>query len=220
MSDSVDVEKAEEAGVDSRVNDARVESDLSLSDVEQVDIRLRNLNVRIEAFDSLLDRLKQLLKQLPKGRNGVEKTTKQILSHVGGDFPAGSLSAIIGGSGSGKTTALNVLAERMSGGIFKATGEKSFNGNPRLASVRSAYVMQQDVLLPTLTVRETLRYAADLRLPDLKKRKDRWQVVEKVILELGLKDCANTRIGTSVKRGCSGGEKRSAIVRFIRRKGS
>lgn len=209
MSDFTESEKAETPDADNGTNDSEEGSDLSLSDVERVNIRLRNLSVCIEVFETRLDKFRILSRRYTKDQNGPKKTTKQILSQVGSDFPAGSVSAIIGASGSGKTTALNILAERMSASIFKTTGEKSFNGDPRLASVRSAYVMQSDILLPALTVRETLRYAADLRLPSLKKRADRWRIVERVILELGLKECASTRIGTNAKRGCSGGEKRS-----------
>jgi len=61
--------------------------------------------------------------------------------------------------------------------------------------------MQQDLLLPTLTVRETLQYTAVLRLPFLSNAKERRAVVESVILELGLKECANTRIGSSITQG-------------------
>ena len=59
-----------------------------------------------------------------------------------------------------------------------------------------------------LTVRETLCYAADSRLANLCNRAERESIVEEVILELGLKECASTRIGKSTRKGCSGGEKR------------
>ena len=72
--------------------------------------------------------------------------------------------------------------------------------------------MQQDVLIPTLTVRETLRYSADLRLPPPTTEEERRRVVEEVILELGLKECADTRIGNHQHKGCSGGEKRRTSI--------
>lgn len=72
--------------------------------------------------------------------------------------------------------------------------------------------MQQDLLLPTLTVRETLQYAADLQLLFLSNAKERRAVVKSVILELGLEECANTRIGSSIHKGCSGGEKRRVLI--------
>lgn len=68
--------------------------------------------------------------------------------------------------------------------------------------------MQEDALLPTLTVRETLQYAADLRLAHPITMAERHNIVEEVILELGLKECASTRIGNDARKGCSGGEKR------------
>jgi ABC-type multidrug transport system ATPase subunit len=65
--------------------------------------------------------------------------------------------------------------------------------------------MQSDCLIPTLTVRETLQYSAELRLRDALNRKEREKIVEETILELSLKECASTRIGTSIAKGCSGG---------------
>ena len=68
--------------------------------------------------------------------------------------------------------------------------------------------MQDDVLLPDLTVAETLDYAAALRLPPSVTLEERQKIVGNVISELGLKDCMFTRIGNHVRKGCSGGEKR------------
>ena len=68
--------------------------------------------------------------------------------------------------------------------------------------------MQDDILLPDLTVAETLEYAAALRLPPSFTLEERQKIVADVILELGLKDCMSTRIGNHVRKGCSGGEKR------------
>src|SRR5699024_1034200 len=69
-----------------------------------------------------------------------------------------------------------------------------------------------DVLIPTLTVRETLRYSADLRLPPPTTTEERHAAVERAILELGLKECADTRIGNDAHKGCSGGEKRRTSI--------
>lgn len=83
-----------------------------------------------------------------------------------------------------------------------------YNGNTKLSNIRSAYVVQEDALLPTRTVRETLQYAADLRLPLPVTMAERHNIIEEVILELRLKECASTRIGNDARKGCSGGEKR------------
>ena len=62
-----------------------------------------------------------------------------------------------------------------------------------------------------MTVRETLRYSAALRLAQ-STNKERKDLVEQVILQLGLKDAANTLIGDEFRRGCSGGEKRRVSI--------
>jgi ABC-type multidrug transport system ATPase subunit len=106
---------------------------------------------------------------------------------------------------------LNVMARRMRGQNLNIAGVTTFNGAP-ISSVRYAYVMQQDVLLPTLTVRETLKYSAELRLSSGTTRAEREKVVEEVILQLGLKECAETLIGDGAHKGCSGGEKRRVSI--------
>ena len=101
----------------------------------------------------------------------------------------------------------------MRGSNLTITGSTRYNGSPDLLTVTSAYVTQTDVLLPSLTVRETLLYAASLRLPSSTTSQRRRQLVEEIILELGLKECADTRIGDGFKKGgCSGGERRRVSI--------
>lgn len=180
-------------------------NDLSFRAVDAVNVSVRNLSVNIDISASGIAALKTSFWGKKAGK---EKQFKTILNEVSATIPTGSLTAILGSSGSGKTTMLNTLAYRMGGGRLRTTGDILYNGSPKISSIRSAYVMQQDVLLPTLTVRETLLYAAELRLPPPTSAEERHRVVEDVILELGLKECANTRIGNNVHKGCSGGEKR------------
>src|SRR3954447_19242401 len=106
----------------------------------------------------------------------------------------------------------NVMSERMKGTSLFVSGCVTFNNKSSLRDVQHAYVMQQDVLIPTLTVRETLQYAAELRLASNTTREERSTIVEEVILELGLKECAGTRIGDNEHKGCSGGEKRRVSI--------
>ncbi|KAK6592492.1 ABC transporter [Botrytis cinerea] len=184
---------------------------LSLSAVEPVDVQIRNLSVNVDISPSAFSIERWIPRK--KAQDGfATPTTKQILHSVSASMPIGTLTAIIGGSGSGKTTMLNTMAERMTSGRLTIGGTTTFNGMEGVHSIRSAYVMQQDVLLPTLTVRETLRYAADLRLPPPTTEKERRNIVEEVILELGLKECADTRIGSTQHKGCSGGEKRRTSI--------
>lgn len=181
-------------------------NDLSFRAVETVDVRVKHLNVDIDLSPSGLSAFPAA--SFHRKKSTREPEVKAILRGVNAHMPSGSLTAIIGSSGSGKTSVLNTLSRRVAGGRLRTTGDITYNGSSQLSNIRSAYVMQQDVLLPTLTVRETLRYAAELRLPPPTTTEEREQVVQNVILELGLKECADTRIGNNVHKGCSGGEKR------------
>jgi ABC-type multidrug transport system ATPase subunit len=175
---------------------------IELRPVARVDLHVKDLTVTFDRYASGLGRVQRAL----SGRK--QHDTKDILRNVCASMPRGSLTAILGASGSGKTSFLNLLSHRMQDSRMKVAGDVRYNGSPNLSSVRSAYVMQQDVLLSTLTVRETLRYAAELRLPPPTTAAERRSIVEEVILELGLSDCSDTRIGNNVHKGCSGGEKR------------
>ncbi|MCJ1287087.1 hypothetical protein MMC26_006435 [Xylographa opegraphella] len=182
-------------------------NELSLRAVAPINVLVQNLTVAIDLERSGLGALRLPFSKR-KNPDPSKPTTKKILDDVSARMPSGSLTAIIGASGSGKTSMLNVMSQRISDSRLKQSGKTLYNGNRNLASIRSAYVMQQDVLLPTLTVRETLQYSADLRLPPPTTADERHFIVEEVILELGLKECANTRIGNNEHKGCSGGEKR------------
>jgi ABC-type glutathione transport system ATPase component len=129
---------------------------ISLSDVDPVDVQVRDLAVNVDLGASPLS-LASLFSRKPNRDGNAKSETKQILHSVSASMPPGTLTAIIGGSGSGKTTMLNTMAERMTSGRLSFGGSTTFNGTEGVNNIRSAYVMQQDVLLPTLTVRETVR---------------------------------------------------------------
>ncbi|KAH6605750.1 abc transporter [Trichoderma cornu-damae] len=183
---------------------------LSLDDVEAVNVQIRGLAISVDTSPSWLDA--STYPELFSAKFKTAPRIKTLLHSADASLEPGTLTAIIGGSGSGKTTLLNNLAERVVSSRLSQRGLATFNGQAGVNSVRHAYVMQQDVLLPTLTVRETLRYSADLRLPSSTSAQDRQRIVEEVIRELGLKECADTRIGNSQHRGCSGGEKRRVSI--------
>ena len=76
----------------------------------------------------------------------------------------------------------------------------------------SAYVMQDDLLLPFLTVYETLMYAARLRLPSNVDSEKRKEIVEQVIKVLNLDQCRDTLVGGEGKKGISGGQKKRVSI--------
>ncbi|KAJ9201894.1 hypothetical protein DTO164E3_3332 [Paecilomyces variotii] len=188
-----------------------VDTNLNFRAVNPVDVQVRNLSVLLDTVPPLWETPPPQLWNRLRGKPPPE-TAKTILDGVNADMPSGSLTAIIGSSGSGKTSLLNVMARRMGSNQLKISGATTFNGDADINHISSAYVMQQDILIPTLTVRETLRYSADLRLPPPATQDERHSIVEQVILELGLKECADTRIGNNMHKGCSGGEKRRTSI--------
>lgn len=204
-----EVNASKDAPCDAGILDAVY--NLSLHAVNPVNVSVDNLSLDIDTSPPIWGTSPIETWHRLRGQK-FEGNLKNVLEEVNAVMPSGSLTAIIGSSGSGKTSLLNLMAGRVSLSRAKVSGTTTFNGNTNIESVRSAYVMQEDVLIPTLTVRETLQYSADLRLPPPTTKEERRAIVEQVILELGLKECANTRIGTTTQKGCSGGEKRRTSI--------
>ncbi|KAL6505385.1 ABC transporter G member 15 [Orobanche gracilis] len=138
--------------------------------------------------------------------------TKKLLHGLHGYAEPGRIMAIMGPSGSGKSTLLDALAGRLSRNIVM-TGNILLNGKKRRLDYGVvAYVTQEDVLLGTLTVRETLTFSAHLRLPTSMTKEEVKGIVERTIMEMGLQDCADRQIGNWQLRGISGGEKKRLSI--------
>lgn len=75
-----------------------------------------------------------------------------------------------------------------------------------------AFVEQQDALIGSLTVRETLRYAADLALSTSTTRAERKVRIDTLLRAFGLSDQSHSCIGTPITKGISGGQKRRVSV--------
>jgi len=95
-------------------------------------------------------------------------TTKDklhLLKGISGYFAAGKMTALMGSSGAGKTTLMDVLSLRKASG--EVTGDIRINGHPQEPkSFRrmTGYVEQFDVQSPQLTIRETVEFSAKMRL--------------------------------------------------------
>ncbi|KIV78466.1 hypothetical protein PV11_10181 [Exophiala sideris] len=138
-----------------------------------------------------------------------------ILSSNHGIAKAGDVVALMGPSGSGKTTLLNVLAHRTSTMKGEIQGTIMVNGRATTtAAIRkvSTYVEQEDAMIGILTTRETIDFAARLSLPANMSKNERLHRVNELIDSFGLQRQADTIVGTPLRKGLSGGQKRRLSV--------
>lgn len=136
-----------------------------------------------------------------------------LLNGITGEANEGEILAILGASGAGKSTLIDALAGRIAESSLKGT--VTLNGEAlqsRVLRVISAYVMQEDLLFPMLTVEETLMFAAEFRLPRSLSRSNKKDRVETLIDQLGLRSVKSTVIGDEGHRGVSGGERRRVSI--------
>ncbi|XP_058239867.1 broad substrate specificity ATP-binding cassette transporter ABCG2d isoform X2 [Hemibagrus wyckioides] len=147
-----------------------------------------------------------------KSRSCKKKSvTKDILVDLNGIMRPG-LNAILGPTGSGKSSFLDVLAARKDPSGL--SGEVLIDGAPQPSNFKclSGYVVQDDTVMGTLTVRENLRFSAALRLSSSIKQKEKEARVNRLISELGLSKVADRRVGTQLIRGISGGERKRTSI--------
>jgi ABC-type cobalamin/Fe3+-siderophores transport system ATPase subunit len=136
---------------------------------------------------------------------------KEILSGIHGASGPGQITAIMGASGAGKTTFLDLLARKNKRGAvhgnFYVNGEKLDDSEFKSLV---GFVDQEDTMLPTLTVHETILTSALLRLPRDMSRASKEQKVIEVERQLGIYHIRDQLIGSEEGkgRGISGGEKR------------
>ncbi|XP_068127210.1 broad substrate specificity ATP-binding cassette transporter ABCG2-like isoform X1 [Hyperolius riggenbachi] len=136
---------------------------------------------------------------------------RQILSEVNGIMGPG-LNAILGPTGSGKSSLLDVLAARKD--PHGLSGEVLIDGKPQPPNFKclSGYVVQDDVVMGTLTVRENLQFSAALRLPKTLRQREKDERIDQIIKELGLTKVADAKVGTVFIRGVSGGERKRTNI--------
>ncbi|KAJ2081150.1 hypothetical protein H4R24_002572, partial [Coemansia sp. RSA 988] len=140
--------------------------------------------------------------------------TRRILHDVSGSICPGELVAIMGASGAGKTTLLSILSGRVRGGRLE--GSIKFQGakrNPHTFKRMLAYVEQEDLMYPSLTVDETLMASVQLRLSNERySLEDKKERVSTLLRQLRLSQVKDTLIGDHEIRGVSGGERKRVSI--------
>jgi len=149
-----------------------------------------------------------------KGKDG-KAASRVLLNDISGLVKPHELLAIMGPSGAGKSTMLDFLADRIASSSGRLDGEVMVNGKERDSNYNKimAYVAQEDHLYGSLTVRETIAYAARLNLSSLHhSRAEKNKMVDEIISELGLDRVANKKIGSVFYSGVSGGQRRRVSI--------
>eukprot|EP01127_Copromyxa_protea_P000880 TRINITY_DN1079_c0_g2_i1.p1 TRINITY_DN1079_c0_g2~~TRINITY_DN1079_c0_g2_i1.p1 ORF type:complete len:738 (-),score=164.67 TRINITY_DN1079_c0_g2_i1:110-2323(-) len=155
-----------------------------------------------------------------------EKVPRRTLIHgVSGYCSPGSMMAIIGPSGAGKTSLLNILAKRLKNekGVSKITGSIKFNGHECTSSemgVFTGFVSQEDIVMGSMTPLEVLRFTAALTLPASVSQEEKDARVDLLLMTMGLDKCKDNFIGSAgtgaqnsgIKRGLSGGERKRVSI--------
>ncbi|KXZ52790.1 hypothetical protein GPECTOR_8g178 [Gonium pectorale] len=146
------------------------------------------------------------------------KSGRRILDHVSGDFPHSHLHAIMGPSGSGKSSFITALIGKAGGGVitgsvmvWKCTSQDDELGQPCMwEEIRylTGFVPQDDVVHDTMTVRENLFYSAALRLPRGTPRHERETAVRGALSMLGMAHVQHDVVGSVGRKGLSGGQRK------------
>ncbi|KAI1345386.1 hypothetical protein F5Y01DRAFT_323494 [Xylaria sp. FL0043] len=141
----------------------------------------------------------------PKG------SPRPILQNVTGSIQRGSLTAVMGGSGAGKSTFVNVLMGKTTntGGVVTVN---NIPGKIKRYKKLIGYVPQDDIVLPELTVYENILHSARIRLPRTWSSRDIKVHVDSVIDCLELSHVRNSLVGSVGRPIISGGQRKRVSI--------
>lgn len=170
-------------------------------------------------------------------RIGSGTKRKRVLDNVSGCFPRGTMTALMGPSGCGKTTLLKLLSGRASlsetdtwwsNASSTFAGEISFDTmlpdgsevtgvsldslGRTTAKFLVGYVPQDDIMLPTLTAKESIQYSALLRLPDSMTVAQKLERASSIVNILGLYEQRHQSIGEVGAAAVSGGQRKRVNI--------
>lgn len=153
----------------------------------------------------------------PSTRSSNHKSRREVLSGVSTMISPHQLSAWMGPSGCGKTSLLSVAAGVLSDPANDLLRDSCIRINGEQGDLPKSLVgvvWQEDLLLPNLTVRETVRFAARLKTSKHLAEEDVDQLVDETLARLGLTAVQDSLIGSPLgpRRGISGGERKRVAV--------
>mmetsp|Transcript_31805 Transcript_31805/g.77040 ORF Transcript_31805/g.77040 Transcript_31805/m.77040 type:complete len:1246 (-) Transcript_31805:208-3945(-) len=143
----------------------------------------------------------------------VAKKQINVVNNVTGRLRAKTMTALMGGSGAGKTSLLNALCGRAYYGNI--IGDTYINGTKKqIEEIKDVigFVPQDDVVYAELTVRENLMFAGKLSLPRGTDMDEIEDLADSTLANLGLSRVAKSLVGDVKRRGVSGGEKKRVNI--------
>ncbi|XP_028784726.1 ABC transporter G family member 31 [Neltuma alba] len=158
----------------------------------------QQLTMTFHQVNYFVDMPKELSKQ------GIPETRLQLLANVSGVFSPGVLTALVGASGAGKTTLMDVLAGRKTGGYIE--GDIRISGHPKVQKTFariSGYVEQNDIHSPQVTVEESLWFSSSLRLSKDVGEHSKREFVEEVMRLVELDALRHALVGLPGSSGLS-----------------
>ena len=167
----------------------------------------------VEPLDLVFTNLSYNVKDIAESKIQKKEVNKTILDNLTGYFVHGRLTGIMGPSGAGKTSLMEVVSNQSKTGEVR--GNFYLNGNEvdieKIKKI-SGFVFQDDIILRTMTVYEALYMSALLKLPETTSIEEKKNIVDKMISTLHLEKCKDTIVGDSTLKGISGGERKRLSV--------
>ena len=139
------------------------------------------------------------------------------LQGVSGIIASNKVTAIIGGSGAGKTSLMNVLLNRevVTSGNIDFISSDMTKLHPSFIQYHVGYVPQNDILIRNMTVSQLLYHSARSRLSKTKRETDIKNIIENITLRLGIHHILHMQIGTSTQGvGISMSERKKVNIAF------
>jgi len=135
-----------------------------------------------------------------------------VMRGPSGALECGKSTAIMGASGAGKTTIMNLITGKVkkTGGIITVNGEEV--EDLQRFKQRTAFVPQEDIMLRELTVLDNITFSANMRLPANWTTEMKREKVMEVLCTLGLTHVQHSIIGDEFERGISGGQRKRVNV--------
>ncbi|KAL9463298.1 hypothetical protein AB3S75_001161 [Citrus x aurantiifolia] len=201
---TVQLSNCGESGNDNRERNSSFQSS-SLTEAEASHPKKRGMVLPFEPYSLTFDEVVYSV-DMPQQMKlqGVPEDKLVLLNGVSGAFRPGVLTALMGVSGAGKTTLMDVLAGRKTGGYI--TGDIRISGYPKKQETFariSGYCEQNDIHSPFVTVYESLFYSAWLRLPPEVNSETRKMFIEEVMELVELKPLRQSLVGLPGVSGLS-----------------